>query len=139
MKNLFLALAVVGLSYSSSNAQAIGNSANSKNAKNYSVCLKGGQYTLCNPNITKQDVGRTSEADESSLAMMTTTVHMGNVSSGNARYRGRIRVTYDDPNAPYLGQESMVNDGVQKNKARNINTNNAAYDLPPNDGGRTNP
>jgi hypothetical protein len=139
MKNLFLALAVIGLSYSSTNAQTIGNSANSKHAKNYSVCLKGGQYTLCNPNITTPDVGRTTETNEASLALMTTTVHMGNVSNSNARFKSRIRVTYDDPNAPYLGEESMVNDGVQKNKVRNINTNNAAYDLPPNDGGRTNP
>ena len=50
-------------------------------------------------------------------------------------FGGRIRVTYDEPGAAYEGKESMINDGVRKNKQRNINTNNGAYDLPPNDGG----
>jgi len=133
MKNLLLALALTGLTYTSAEAQ---NSANSKFAKNYSVCMVGDKYQVCDASSAmNQNVGRTTET-ATTFGMQNTYVHMGYGTSGNARYRGRIRVTYDEPGAPYKGKESMVNDGVRKNKMRNLNTNNGAYDLPPNDGGQ---
>ena len=133
MKNALLALAMVGLTFTSANAQS---SANSKFAKNFSICLIGSNYQPCDPVVTKSDIGwtTTEETTEASLAVRSTEVHMGQSTRGNARFKSGIRVTYDDPNAPYLGEESMVNDGVKKNMHRNINTNNAAYDLPPNTG-----
>ena len=125
-------LAIAGCTATTAVAQS---SANSKFAKNYPVCLVGGQYQICNSGMSSE-IGRTTEVSSEGIRMETTYVHLGS-SSGNARYRGnRIRVSYDEPDAPYEGKESMVNDGVQKNKHRNINTNNGAYDLPPNDGGR---
>lgn len=132
MKNLLLALALTGLTYTSAEAQS---SANSKFAKNYRICPTSSGYKVCDPATPAgAGVGRSGETT-TAFGMQSTYVHMG-YSTGNARYRGRIRVTYDEPGAPYKGKESMVNDGVQKNKIRNINTNNGAYDLPANDGGR---
>jgi hypothetical protein len=132
MKNLLLALAVAGLTYT--NAQAQG-SENSKFAKNYPVCLKGDKYQVCNPQeAMSPQAGRTTETNMV-YGMQNTYVHMGYGTSGNARFRGRIRVTYDQPGAVYEGKETMTNDGVRKNKQRNLNTNNGGYDLPPNDGG----
>lgn len=130
MKNLLIALAVCGLTYTSADAQS---SAHSKFAKNYPVCLIGNTYTVCNTPVTT-NIGRTTETS-STFGMQSSYVHMGYGNSGNARFRGRIRVTYDEPGAPYHGTENMTNDGVKKNERRNINTNNPAYDLPPNDGG----
>lgn len=128
-----MALALAGLTYTSADAQ---NSANSKFAKNYRICQVGDKYQVCDQNTpVATDLGRTTETS-TTYGMITTNVHMGYATTGNARYRGRIRVTYDDPHAPYEGKESMANDGVQKNKQRNLNTNNGAYDLPPNDGGQ---
>jgi hypothetical protein len=135
MKNVLLTLALTGFGLTSAFAQDgfVGSSANSKNAKNYSICLKGSKYTPCNPNVTKSDIGRQTVTASSGIKMESNYYHMGYTTS-NARFRGRIRVSYDDPHAPYLGKSSMANDGVQKNKARNKNTNNGEYDLPPNDG-----
>ncbi len=131
MKHLFLALAITGLTYSSAEAQS---SANSKFAKNYPVCMTGSGYTVCDAATAQETpVGR-MEDESASLSMNTTYIHMGNVNR-KMQNRGRIRVSYDDPNAPYKGEESLINDGVQENKARNLNTNNGAYyDLPPSDG-----
>ncbi|RYY26977.1 MAG: hypothetical protein EOO04_10020 [Chitinophagaceae bacterium] len=133
MKNLLLALAVTGASFSAAEAQS---SANSKYAKNYPVCLVGNSYQLCQSGLS-QDIGRTTE-EVAYISMENTYVHLGaSTNQGNARFRSsRIRVTYDDPGAAYEGKESMINDGIKKNKIRNINTNNGGYDLPPNDGGR---
>ena len=133
MKNAILALALAGLTFTTAEAQS---SANSKFAKNYSICLVGNNYQPCNPDVVKSDVGWTTDQKqvESSLGIRSTEIHMGQSTRSNARFRSGIRVTYDDPNAPYLGEESMVNDGVDKNRVRNINTNNAGYDLPPNTG-----
>jgi hypothetical protein len=120
MKNVLLTLALTGFGLTSAFAQDgfVGSSANSKYAKNYS---------------TKSDIGRQTVTASSGIKMESNYYHMGYTTS-NARFRGRIRVSYDDPHAPYLGKSSMANDGVQKNKARNKNTNNGEYDLPPNDG-----
>ena len=135
MKNLLLTLAMFGLTYTAAEAQS---SANSKFAKNYRVCLVGDKYQVCNENTPiATNLGRTTET-ATSFGMQNTYVHMGYSTGGNARYRSRIRVTYDEPGAAYEGKESMINDGVRKNEQRNLNTNNGAYDLPPNDGGLSN-
>ena len=131
MKKLLLLLAAAAFTSEASLAQ---NSANSKFAKNYRVCLIGDKYQVCdNSEPIATNLGRTTETSEV-FGMQNTYVHMG-YGTGNARFRGRIRVTYDEPGAAYEGKESMINDGLRKNKQRNINTNNGAYDLPPNDGG----
>jgi len=130
MKSIILMMALAGFTLSA-NAQ---NSANSKFAKNYPVCLKGNTYQVCKAGeAMSPDVGRSSEA--STFGMQNTYVHMGYGTTGNARFRSRIRVSYDNPGDVYKGKETMTNDGVRKNKARNLNTNNGGYDLPPNDGG----
>jgi hypothetical protein len=132
MKKIFLVFAVLALAGTSASAQ---NSAHSKFAKNYRVCLIGNTYQVCDANAPKAtDLGRTTETGES-FGMSSTEVHMGY--SSNARYRSRIRVTYDNMNNPYEGKPSMANDGVQKNIQRNINYLDAANPLPPNDGGNT--
>jgi len=131
MKNILLALAICGCTYTSANAQ---NSGDSKFAKNYPVCLTGDKYHVCNDrSAMNTNVGRTTETNKV-FGMQSTYVHMGYGTNNNPRYRGNIRVTYDEPGAAYEGKETMINDGVRKNMKRNLNTNNGAYDLPPNDG-----
>ncbi|HRO42678.1 MAG TPA: hypothetical protein PL009_07570 [Flavipsychrobacter sp.] len=131
MKNLILTMALTGFAFANGYAQ----SGESKFAKNYPVCLSGDKYHVCNQSAAMTpDIGRTTEVN-TVYGMQNTYVHMGYGTTGNPRYRGNIRVTYDEPGAVYEGKETMVNDGVRKNKKRNLNTNNGAYDLPPNDGG----
>lgn len=134
MKKILMAIAVLGLTYT---AQAQ-SSAKSKFAKNYNICLKDGSYQVCTPGKISEAGRTTVKETEGYITMETTSVHMGSspATVSSASNRGRIRVMYDDMNDPYMGRESMANDGVQKNKIRNINTNNGAYNLPPNDGGR---
>lgn len=42
---------------------------------------------------------------------------------------------YEGTSAAYFGHETPINDGVAKNKARNISYLNTSIYLPPNDGG----
>ena len=119
----------------------------SVNAKNYHICLIDSKYQVC-PKSKTSELGRTAVTinPEESLRMMDTHVYMGYSSpfpgfSGmvpSNRRNPRIRVTIDDPNAPYQGKESMINDGVQKNKVRNVNYLDTSVELPPSDGGTTN-
>lgn len=51
----------------------------------------------------------------------------------NKRNR-RIVVTFDEPTAPYDGEESRANDGVETNKQRNLNYQDNSMRLPPSDG-----
>jgi hypothetical protein len=132
MKKLLLALSAFGLF--AFNAEAKGN----KNAKNYKICLVNDTYQVCDKASNKiAKVGREVKTDNSgaSLRMLDSYTHLGygsNVSSN--RNNPRIRVSIDDPMAPYEGKESMVNDGVQKNISRNINYLDASIDLPPVNG-----
>ena len=80
MKNLLLALALTGLTYTSAEAQS---SANSKFAKNYRVCLVGDKYQVCNENTPiATNLGRTTET-ATSFGMQNTYVHMGYSTGGN--------------------------------------------------------
>lgn len=134
MKKILLALSIIGLISHNAGAQT----KKSIYAKNYPVCLSGSTYKVCT--TTKAELGRKETADnpDPSLRMMDTYVHMGYGSrhtyASNKR-NPRIRVAIDDPHAPYEGKESMINDGVQKNKERNINYLDNSVVLPPNDGG----
>ena len=134
MKKILLALAVLGLINTGANAQK------SKFDKNYKVCMADGKYRTCNPEApaaTTKHVVTTNEPQKvASLRKLDTYVHMGYIPSNTtSRMKNpRILVSYDDPQAPYLGQESRVNDGVQKNIDRNINYLDYSTDLPPNDG-----
>jgi hypothetical protein len=134
MKTLLLALAATVIGFSAE-AQKTGTSANSRFAKNYSVCPVGSGYTVCDRATAMKNVGgRTETVTSRSMAMSETLVYMGerNTTIG----RGRIRVSYpDDPNGAYEGKEVRTNDGVQKNKVRQLNQYNTSVDLPPNDGG----
>ncbi len=130
MKKIGIALIVLGLYATEADAQS---SAHSKFAKNYPVCLVGNHYEVCSAAAAEgQQPGRSEEI--AGFGMQNTYVHMGYSNRGNARYRSRIRVTYDEPGAVYEGKNTMTNGGVRKNKLRNLNTNNGAYDLPPSDG-----
>lgn len=139
MKKILLALVIVGTAVCGANAQK-----KSVFAKNYRICLIDSKYQVC-PTSTKSDLGRTSVVSnpEGALRMMDTSVYLGYSSpfpsfSGmvpSNRRNPRIRVTIDDPAAPYQGKESMINDGVELNKERNVNYQNTSVELPPSDGG----
>ncbi len=135
MKKILIALAIIGSACTSAEAQ---NAVNSKFAQNYPVCLINGAYRICNTEAEQKsqrtEIGRT--AGNETFGMQNTYVHMGYGTGGNARFRNsRIRISYDKPGAVYEGKETMTNDGVRRNKQRNFNTNNGAYNLPPNNGG----
>ena len=114
-------------------------------AKNYKICLIDSKYQVC-PKSESSELGRSSLVvnPEGALRMMDTSVYLGYSSplpgfSGRVpsnRRNPRIRVTIDDPQAPYEGKESMINDGVEINKVRNINYLDSSVELPPVDGGR---
>lgn len=136
MKKILLALAILGSVSYSVEAQK-----KSKFDINYKVCLMDGKYRTCNPEApaakTKKVVLSNEEQTVASLRKMDTYVHMGFRPSSTLsnRQNPRILLSYDDPQAPYLGKESRTNDGVQKNKERNLNYLDNSVDLPPNDGG----
>lgn len=139
MKKILLVMALISFGYIHAEAQ----SKKSTYAKNYPICLSGNKYKVCPAANSK--AGRSVKVNNpsASLRMMDTTVHMGystarpfsSMSVLSNRRNPRIRVTIDDPQAPYEGKESMINDGVQKNKQRNINYLDNSVELPPNDGG----
>jgi len=126
---LFLSLLLTGLIYNAE-AQKKSSSAN----QNFRICFVGGQYVACDANAPITSAGAIYETSQAEEMPATPPVHLG---KGIAR-KSRIMVAYDDPNAPYQGEESAVNDGVDKNKERNINYQNNAANVPPNDGGLSN-
>jgi hypothetical protein len=136
MKKILLALALIGLVRYAADAQK-----KSIYDKNYKVCLANGKYRTCNSEAPAAKTKRVVISDESekvaSLRRMDTYVHMGYRPSNTTsnKRNPRILLSYDDPQAPYLGEESRTNDGVQKNIQRNINYLDNSVDLPPNDGG----
>jgi len=136
MKRLLTALIVSGFAVTCVQAQSnfVGTSANSKFAKNYNICIKGDKYTPCAPGEIGDPIGRTSSS--ASVSMNDVYVHMGyNDDANHTRYRSRsgAKVTIDAPDAPYTGTPNMANDGVEKNRERNLNYTNPV-DLPPNTG-----
>ena len=112
----------------------------SKFDQNYKVCIKGDKYAVCDEvDKMNEKVGRDVKLtnDDRALRRFDTHVHLG-YATANAysnKNNPRIRVSYDDPNGAYEGEETMINDGVEKNKARNINYLDGSMQLPPNDGG----
>jgi hypothetical protein len=136
MKKILLALAMIGVIHFNADAQA---KKKSVYAKNYHICLTDSKYKVCKSSVAKKNntIGRKLAVNnpEPSLAMMDTYVHLGYAPGYSNKHNPRIRVAIDDPNAPYQGKESMQNDGVQKNKERNINYLDNSVVLPPNDGG----
>jgi hypothetical protein len=133
MKKILLALAVIGFGTFTAEAQ----SKKSIYDKNYPVCMVDGKYQVCPVSNKAETAGRTAEitGPDASFRMLDTSVYLGYSRPGSsATGNPRIRVTIDDPQAPYEGKESMTNDGVQKNKRRNLH-HNTGVELPPNDGG----
>lgn len=133
MKKLFIALSLIGLVQFSANAQ-------SKNAQNYKICLKGDKYQVCDGSSTPRAMKKQKAKDAhtiASLRRMDTYVHLGYSSSAafSNKRNPRIMVSMDDPQAPYKGEESRINDGVKKNIDRNVNYLDNSIVLPANDGG----
>lgn len=133
-----MALTIIGISHFSAEAQS-----KTKNAVNYKICLIGDVYRPCNEATPQaKPLGRkvVKEDPTTELRMMDTYTHLGynTATASSARRNPRIRVSYDEPDAPYQGKESMVNDGQQKNKIRNINYLDGSVVLPANDGGLSN-
>ena len=136
MKQILLALGIAFLSQANANAQ----SKESANAINYPVCMHGNGYQVCDEHSAKeqkQGGGVVTSAPDPSLNLLNTQVNMGYraTAANSSRRNPRFRVSYDDPNGAYEGKETRINDGVQKNKVRNINYLDATVVLPPNDGG----
>lgn len=136
MKQILLALTVIGLMHTSANAQT-----KSKYDINYDVCKTNGKYHVCGTNTPQISDGYQKPTDNktevvSSLRRMDTYVHMGYGTPGGSSFKNnpRFRVSYDDPNGAYEGKETLTNDGVQKNINRNVNYLDNSVNLPPVDG-----
>ena len=127
MKRMFiLSLFLTGSIYT---AEAQSNKSNSD--QNFRICFVNGQYIACDASAPITSAGTIEVPKE---APPTPPVHLG---KGTSR-KSRIQVAYDDPNAPYQGVNSQVNDGVDKNNDRNIRYQNNSAQIPPNDGGLSN-
>lgn len=100
--------------------------------QNFRICFVNGQYVACDADAPLTSAG-TVQAEPKELPS-TPPVHIG---KGTAR-KSRMQVAFDDPNAPYQGVDSQVNDGVDRNKERNVNYMNNSAPIPPNDGGLSN-
>ncbi len=136
MKQIIFALGIAFLSQADATAQTT----KSANAINYNVCMHGNGYKVCDEHSAKkqkQGAQVVTEAPDPSLSLLNTQVNMGYrpVAVNSNRRNPRFLVSYDDPNGAYEGKETKINDGVQKNKIRNINYLDASVVLPPNDGG----
>jgi hypothetical protein len=132
MKQILLALGIVCLAQANAGAQ-------SKNAINYNVCMHGNGYAVCDKHSAqaqKQGGQVVTEAPDPALSLLNTQVNMGyrTASINSSKRNPRLRVSADDPNGAYEGKETRINDGLQKNKIRNINYQDASVVLPPNDG-----
>lgn len=130
MKNSLLALIVIGMTCFSANAQ---DQPKSKYDINYKVCLIGDKYKTCdestpafapnNEKAIKKQVAELRKLDEHVYVKSNTQ---------SAKRNPRFTVSYEE--GAYKGEASAINDGVTKNKERNLNYNNTAVDLPPSDG-----
>lgn len=138
MKQVLLALLIAGILPLGANAQ---NRAKSQFDKNYPVCIKGNNYAVCDEvDKVTEKVGRDVKvtANDRTLHLFDTYVHMGYrpTAASSNKNNPRILVNYEDPNGAYEGKETSINDGVEKNKQRNINYLDGSMVLPPNDGGK---
>lgn len=135
-----------------SDAALVGNSANSEYAKNYQVCKGSGKYHICKPGETPTAGGLTTTTANQGPAMRSTTVTSSGVIATTSTQTAMEQpvvapqqqsIPYEDnsdvtlapytvtrrkdtginnANAPYHGKNSPQYDGVEKNKARNLNT-----------------
>lgn len=129
MKRFFLlSLFLTGLAYKS---EAQNKKSNAD--QNFRICFVNGQYVACDADAPLTSAGTVYESQPEETPA-TPQVHIG---KGSAR-KSRIQVAFDDPNAPYLGVNSQVNDGVDRNKERNINYMDSSAPIPPSDGGLSN-
>lgn len=138
MKQILFALGLTCFVQLNAGAQTKGN----PNAINYNVCMHGNGYQVCDEHAAKTQMQGghvVTEAPDPSLSLLNTQVNMGYRSAvaNSNRRNPRFRVSFDDPNGAYQGKETKINDGVQKNKQRNINYLDATVQLPPNDGNNT--
>lgn len=126
---LLVSLLLTGFIYT---AEAQKRSSNAD--QNFRICFVGGQYVACDADAPITSAGTMYEVQTAEEMPPAPTVHVG---KGSAR-KSRMQVAYDDPNAPYQGVDSQVNDGVEKNKERNKNYLDNSAQVPPNDGGLSN-
>ncbi len=136
MKQILLALTVLGTTYISANAQT-----ESKYAVNSKVCRVDDRYKVCDEDdaavqITKPNKNTKTEAQ---LRRLDSYVRVKPTQSVRGQKNAMFTAQYEVPGpskpeeAAYDGQDSPINDGVEKNKARNINYN-TGVEVPPNDG-----
>jgi hypothetical protein len=128
MKQLFLVLIITGAIQTNLVAQ------------NYRICRINNQYRVCDIHTplfvaSAQTTADNSRAASASMRSGDTYTRMITTTPGlSAKRNKRILVGYDDPGGGYSGKETMINDGVEKNKNRNINSNNTSVNLPASDG-----
>jgi hypothetical protein len=136
MKKIFLILTTVSIATSSTYAQTSGN------AQNYRICRVDGKYRACDNNmpliVTTTEPREETEKKNISLRKLDTyTEAKTQLVLASAKRNERIKISYiDDHNSGYEGKETMLNDGVGKNKERNVNYLNASVDLPRVDGNK---
>lgn len=130
MKTIFL-FAIVGLVSQDADAQ----SRKSRYDINFRICQDNGVYKPCSE-VKKTHLSSGQNDQLNQQQRIPDTDNRVDMTHNHTHYlRSRIRVTYsDNANAPYKGEESMQNDGVQKTVNRNLNYLDGAAQLPPNDG-----
>lgn len=149
MKHSILMLAVFGMTYFSANAQN-GEAKKSEYDINYKVCRINGKYTTCSDNtptvVNTPSYERKMQSQQEKVNAKTL--------DGLRRYDSYTRVLplqpvvvtapkaiakidqrFEGTSAAYHGNPTPENDGIAKNKERNINYLNSSVNLPPNDGG----
>lgn len=129
MKHLIIGLAFTAFVASEANAQQ------SKFDKNYPICYSGNSYKTCSAAAMEQ-----SQKTYVTPPLPDEHVTIGIPEPAHiSKYpHNRMKVSYDDGNAPYRGEEAAANDGVKANILRNKNYLDQSVTLPANDGGLSN-
>lgn len=132
MKSSLLALIVIGMIHFSANAQ---EEKKSEFDINYKVCKIGDKYKTCDENTPafapEKDNEKAIKKQVAALRKFDEHVYVKSTTQ-SAKKNPRFTVSYEE--SAYKGEASMINDGVAKNKARNINYMNTSVELPPVDG-----
>lgn len=149
MKHSILMLAVFGMTYFSANAQN-GENKKSEYDINYKVCRINGKYTTCSdntpsvvntPSYTRKVEMQKAKAYAKTLDGLrrydtyTRVLPLQPVVVTAPKPIAKIDERYEGTSAAYHGNPTPENDGIAKNKERNINYLNTSVDLPANDGG----
>lgn len=151
MKQLLMALTMIGMIHYSANAQSKKNY-----NQNYPVCRTGDGYAICNKAQTSasttfgtEDMTSTTAPEDMNQSTLPLAVNpipcntisdndaigMNNVNAYEGYYtRHNIVVSYDDMTAPYQGEPARSYDGPAKNDYRNMNENQDGMSLPPSTG-----